>query len=163
MNIVQISYFLATNIQSPPNDFVNVHGVNIHEPDNPYFWRSLPATYKKHLLRAFFRLELLAYCCRYPNGTTDAIKSLKRCIGNLDKTLDDLWEECREASENDKMNASWRSTVFDHWLTVEYHVKRHTTKHIKNYIKTNGEDWLNVDIMTLSKPHRSLNCLQLLT
>lgn len=159
-NILQITYGVG---ECDSENIIEIKSVNFYEPDKLYLWHYFLVSYKSHLMRIFYRLSLLSYFCQALGGPPDETKDVKRHPGNLDSQLDKVWAECLEAMNDERMDSSWRSIVFDRWLTVEYHVRRHDRMHIENYIESEGTDWLNVGIMSLGKSCLCLICVDLIT
>jgi hypothetical protein len=69
----------------------------------------------------------------------------------VDIILDQVWEDSRKAYVTGEMNASWRSPIMDRWLTVEYHIQRHTPLDIEVFEEeeSSNKDLLNNDPFNL--------------
>jgi hypothetical protein len=108
------------------------------DDDNPYEWRTMPSAYTIYLNCAFFRLETLKHAVQHAmqhtTGEQRLMIPLKQQLLHLDITLDQVWEEAREADANDWMNGNWRSKTLDEWLVIEFHLQRHNTYDINAFI-----------------------------
>ena len=71
---------------------------------------------------------------QHTTGEQRLIVPLKQQLLHLDITLDQVWEEAREADANDRMNGSWRSKTLDEWLVIEFHLQHHNTFDIDTFI-----------------------------
>jgi hypothetical protein len=121
--------------------------------DNPYYWRSIPATYTAYLRRAFFRLELLKHTVVNGKGNLHLKHHVQRHLVHLDMTLDQVWEEARIAIHNNQMTKDWRSPTMDQWLLIEYYVQRHNSFDVENFREEEpgNPDRLKADPFELSK------------
>jgi len=138
-NIRQIRYFI--NVTSPPRKgFVDVWSINIFSPkDKPLegHWRWFPAAYTDHLKRIFYRFNVYFRVLDDFNWgkRPQELNALKIYIGYLDKVLDAIWDEVRVAAENNTLNSTWRSTIFDKWLQIECLIGRHDADSLDAYKK----------------------------
>jgi len=129
--IDQIKYFIRTLSPGAMTFDVFAINTNLNPSTNyPYHWAYFPTCYSSVLARPLFRLELLKIAAKYKVKKGDQLKrdQLRKVHENLvhlDKTLDLIWEEAQQASENHNMGTSWRSCYLDRWLAVEFALQRH--------------------------------------
>lgn len=144
-DIIQIAYCVKQDEADKAKGFCSVYAINTIN-GNTYKWGSFPERYTTHLKRIFYRLHLFSFACTSFDGAGEDVKSLKKHLRHIDKTLDAMFD-ARSDSKNADEN--WRSIVLDQWLLVEYFVKRHTKHDIDDFIRSNGNEWINSDIFEL--------------
>jgi len=162
--IIQIDFSVCP-YTGPLSDMIQISCFNNYAKkgsNNPYPWRTMPASYAVYLKRALFRLELLKLAVLKAKGDQNLILSLKQHLVHLDATLDLVWEEAREAAEKDEMNGNWRCSTLDRWLSMEFHIQRHNDFDVQVFKDEHplNEAKLNMDPFGLGE--LSINLLILL-
>jgi hypothetical protein len=141
LEIVQIEFTIQP-YKVPGSGLVKIWSHNNlikNSADSSYPWRTMPATYAPYLTRAIFQLELLKHAVINGKGEQDFVISLKQHLVHLDATLDQIWEEARQAALKDEMKGDWRSPTLDRWLAIEYHIQRHNPFDITNFEEEDPE------------------------
>jgi hypothetical protein len=165
-HISQIEYSLRPHSTPSITDLIEVWAYNnkmIRDGDNPYPWRIMPSIYANFLLRILFRLESLKHAAINGRGSAEHLRFLKQYLLHVDRVLDEIWDESRDAVAKKMMNANWRSPSLDVWLAVEYRIQRHTEWDI-DALKEEGEsDLMEDSVKVFDLGERILQCSVILT
>jgi hypothetical protein len=138
--IVQIRYYLG----DVADGLVEIWATNTITKDQ-YYWMSVPASYKDHLHRMFYRLDLLCECINVEPKSTDLGEAMHKNLGYIDKVLDGAWDEAAAAEKANGMDTDWRSKILDAWLCIEGLVGRHDPESVGAYIEQHGQECLDSD------------------
>ena len=133
--IRQVVYRIKEDGQEKRKGLIDVWADNIYAKTTGH-WRWFPAVYTDHLKRIVYRLDLYLAILRQAALDRGIVKSaelneMKLYIGYMDKVLDDIWEEARQADNKGLLTATWRSPSFDKWLVIEHVIGRHDTESIE--------------------------------
>ena len=149
--IYQIKYSLMAD--GPNNEFTQVFANNILSRDPPYTWVQVPNHYVLWLDILFSWLSMWEWLIRNLSRGP-ALIAVKKYLAYLDRTLDAFFAEVQANAED--MTPDWSSRILDYFLCKEYHIGRHSTQRVQEWLRENDPNLLLQHYDSLSEFFLSL-------